>query len=101
MRGNPHVRFGRRAEETDRPKGRHRASVRSNHSCASLLFELGVPLRMVMEILGHSQISTTSDIYTHVMPAQYREVADTLDAWLGHPHEDDGQGGEDDRADGL
>jgi integrase len=26
------------------------------HSCASLLFELGVPLRMVMEILGHSQI---------------------------------------------
>jgi integrase len=61
------------------------------HSCASLLFELGVPLRMVMEILGHSQISTTSDIYTHVMPAQYREVADALDAWLG-----DGQGGEDD-----
>jgi hypothetical protein len=51
------------------------------HSCASLLFELGVPLRMVM--VGHSQISTTSDIYTHVMPAQYREVADTLDAWLG------------------
>ena len=32
------------------------------HSCASLLFELGVPLRTVMEILGHSQISTTSDI---------------------------------------
>jgi integrase len=28
-----------------------------------------VPLRMVMEILGHSQISTTLDIYTHVMPA--------------------------------
>lgn len=27
---------------------------------------------MVMEILGHSQISTTSDVCTHVMP----------DAWL-------------------
>jgi hypothetical protein len=24
MRGNAHVRFGRRAGETDRPKGRHR-----------------------------------------------------------------------------
>jgi integrase len=65
------------------------------HSCASLLFELGVPLRMVMEILGHSQISTTSDIYTHVMPAQYREVADALDAWLGH-EDGDGQGEDDD-----
>jgi integrase len=82
---------------------RDRAKVRKvrfhdlRHSCASLLFELGVPLRMVMEILGHSQISTTSDIYTHVMPAQYREVADTLDAWLG----DDGHGEQDGQADEL
>jgi len=43
---------------------------------------LGVPLRMVTVILGHTQISTTSDIDTHVMPAQYREVADALDGWL-------------------
>jgi putative transposase len=28
MRGNAHVRFGGRAGETERPKGRHRASVR-------------------------------------------------------------------------
>ena len=64
---------------------RERAGVRRvrfhdlRYGCASLLFDLGVPLRMVMEILGHSQISTTSDIYTHVMPAQYREVADALE----------------------
>lgn len=49
-----------------------------------------------MEILGHSQISTTSDIYTHVMLAQYREVTDALDAWLdGHGQADD-EGGADD-----
>lgn len=65
------------------------------HGCASLLFDLGVPLRMVMEILGHSHVSTTSDIYTHVMPAQYREVADMLDGWLG----DEDQGDEDGEAD--
>jgi integrase len=75
----------------DRAKVRRVRFHDLRHSCASLLFELGVPLRMVMEILGHSQISTTSDIYTHVMPAQYREVADALDVWLG-----DGQGGDDD-----
>ncbi len=28
MRGNAHVRFGGRAGETERPRGRHRASVR-------------------------------------------------------------------------
>ena len=28
MRGNTHVRFGGRAGETERPRGRHRASVR-------------------------------------------------------------------------
>jgi integrase len=65
------------------------------HSCASLLFDLGVPLRMVMEILGHSQISTTSDIYTHVMPAQYREVADALDAWLDDDSQADKDGDDD------
>jgi hypothetical protein len=37
MRGNPHVRFGGRAEETDLPKRRHRASARSNHTFASHL----------------------------------------------------------------
>ncbi len=40
MRGNSHVRFGGRAEETDRPKGRHRASVRPNHSfCVQTLVD--------------------------------------------------------------
>ena len=33
MRGNAHVRFGGRPEETERPKGRHRASGPPNHVC--------------------------------------------------------------------
>jgi integrase len=43
------------------------------------VFDLGVP---VMAILGHSQIATTSDSYTHVMPPHCREVVEALDAWL-------------------
>ena len=50
---------------------------------------------MVTEILGHSQISTTSDIYTHVMPAQYREVADAVEAWLDGDGQADTDGGDD------
>jgi hypothetical protein len=34
MRGNAHVRFGRRPEETDPPKGRHRAPGRPHLALA-------------------------------------------------------------------
>lgn len=36
------------------------------HSCASLLYASGVSLREFQEWLGHSNISTTSNIYTHL-----------------------------------
>jgi hypothetical protein len=65
MPGNGHVRFGGRAEETDRPKGRHRASARSNHSYATWLAEDGVPINYAQQVLGHEKASTLLDIYTH------------------------------------
>ncbi len=52
------------------------------HSAASLLLAQGVPMRAVMELLGHSNISTTADIYSHVMPAMMRNVADKMEAIL-------------------
>jgi len=33
---------------------------------------------VVMELLGHSQMRTTMDIYSHVMPALAREAADRM-----------------------
>ncbi len=36
-------------------------------------------MRVVMDILGHSQMATTADLYAHVMPAAHRDVADLLD----------------------
>lgn len=36
------------------------------HSCASLLYSNGVALKDIQEWLGHSDISTTSNIYTHL-----------------------------------
>ncbi|KAA9291990.1 tyrosine-type recombinase/integrase [Aerococcus urinae] len=42
------------------------------HTHCSLLFESGVPIKEVMERLGHADIQTTMNIYTHVTP-QSRE----------------------------
>ena len=36
------------------------------HSCASLLYANGMSLKEIQEWLGHSDISTTSNIYTHL-----------------------------------
>ena len=38
----------------------------SRHSCASLLLANGVPLKQIQEWLGHSDFSTTANIYAHL-----------------------------------
>ena len=40
----------------------------ARHTAATLLLEQGVDACVVMEILGHSQISLTQKSYQHVMP---------------------------------
>ncbi|HEY6418687.1 MAG TPA: site-specific integrase [Candidatus Binataceae bacterium] len=52
------------------------------HSAASFLLAQGVHPRVVMEILGHSQISLTMNTYSHVLPSGMREAADKMDAVL-------------------
>jgi integrase len=49
------------------------------HTCASLLLAEGVPMRVVMEILGHSAMAITSDIYSHVMPSALTNAAAAID----------------------
>jgi integrase len=52
------------------------------HASASLLLAQGVAPRVVMETLGHSQISLTLNTYSHVIPALGRAAADEMDAVL-------------------
>jgi integrase len=53
------------------------------HACASLLLVQGVHPRVVMETLGHSQISLTMNTYSHVLPVLQQEAADKMQAVLG------------------
>jgi integrase len=46
------------------------------HSAATILLMKGVHPKVVQEILGHSSISMTMDVYSHVLPSMQKEVMD-------------------------
>lgn len=45
------------------------------HSCASLMLKSGVAMKTASQILGHSSISITADLYTHVLEETKKEAA--------------------------
>lgn len=52
------------------------------HLSATLLLSQGVHPKVVQERLGHSNISVTMDIYSHVQPGLQKEAAERVDAIL-------------------
>jgi integrase len=50
----------------------------ARHTAATLLLQQGVPARVVMEVLGHSQISLTLGTYSHVVPELAEEAAQRM-----------------------
>lgn len=55
------------------------------HTSATLLLSAGVHPKVVQERLGHSQISMTMDLYTHVLPTLQEEAAVKMEEILSHP----------------
>jgi integrase len=55
----------------------------ARHSAATLLLSRGVHPKIVSEMLGHSTVAITLDVYSHVTPAMHREAARTMDSILG------------------
>ena len=49
------------------------------HSCASLLLANNVPMKQIQEWLGHSDFSTTANIYAHL---DYSSKVASADAML-------------------
>lgn len=52
------------------------------HTHASLLFESGAAIKDVQERLGHSNIQTTSNIYTHVTESQNKKVMNNFVSFM-------------------
>ncbi|MEI2810981.1 MAG: tyrosine-type recombinase/integrase [Nocardioides sp.] len=64
-------------------EGLHRVTLKSlRHTHATLLLELGEHPKVVQERLGHSTITTTMNIYSHVTPTMQSAI-DRFAAHLG------------------
>jgi integrase len=53
------------------------------HTAATLLLGAGIHPKVVSEMLGHSTISITLDLYSHVTPTMQQQAADAVDSLLG------------------
>lgn len=62
----------------------HRVTTKGlRHTHATLLLDLGEHPKVVQERLGHSTITTTMNIYSHVTPTMQRSAVDRFAAHLG------------------
>ena len=83
-------RFKAFAKAAKLPDDIHFHSLR--HSCATLLLAQGVPMHVVKDILGHSQISTTMR-YAHPTKQTMRDATAEMDEILPEdPDEEEKEG---------
>jgi integrase len=52
------------------------------HTCATLLLQAGVPIKVVQERLGHKKIEITLNIYAHALPSMQQDAAAKLAALI-------------------
>jgi integrase len=53
------------------------------HSCATLALAAGIPVKIVSEMLGHSNPAITQSIYQHVLPGMAEDAGAKLTVLLG------------------
>lgn len=59
------------------------------HTCASLMFSAGVHPKVVQEMLGHSSIKVTLDMYSHMMPNMQADAATVMENLLNNTVQED------------
>lgn len=50
------------------------------HTCATSMLLAGINMKVIQKRLGHSDISTTMNIYAHVLPSMNKDAGEKIDA---------------------
>lgn len=78
-RGNPYdIQFLNRRLKGVHIEGKHLTTHIFRHTYISMLAELGVPLKTIMQRVGHNDSNTTLSIYTHVTKSMHDDVINKL-----------------------
>lgn len=78
-RGNPYdIQFLNRRLKGVNIEGKHLTTHIFRHTHISMLAELGVPLKTIMQRVGHNDPNTTLSIYTHVTKSMHDDVINKL-----------------------
>lgn len=59
------------------------------HTAATMAYALGVDWRQIQDMLGHSLLGTTMNLYVDEVPRLQREAADQIDQGFGRQEEDE------------
>lgn len=78
-RGNPYdIQYLNRRLKGIHIEGKHLTTHIFRHTHISMLAELGVPLKTIMQRVGHNDPNTTLSIYTHVTKSMHDDVINKL-----------------------
>jgi integrase len=55
----------------------------SRHTAATLLINEGVPLEVIQQLLGHSSVQVTNQIYAKIKEGPLRQAAGVMERVLG------------------
>ena len=62
---------------------KHRGFHHVRHTAITMMLNAGIPIHVVSRVAGHSRVSITLDIYSHMMPDQADDVAEKMGRILG------------------
>ena len=57
--------------------------IGKHNSCATFLQAQGVDMWVIRDVLGHSKLSITSDLYSHVLLPALRDAIKRMDKLMG------------------
>ena len=74
--------FQRRWDKYKKETGLDITAHQLRHTYATILFEAGIDVKDAQHLLGHSDISVTRNIYTHIRTNHFKETVEKLNTFM-------------------